>query len=502
VSPSEATILVLDLGTQSLRASVLDRAGNLRSRRSVPVTTRRLGEHIEQDAVEWGHILRDLLRQVGAERGLAESICAITACGTLGGAVALDFTGAPIRPALLYTDPRPATLIDTIESTRYFGQLRRQTGWRVFGGDLLPQVLWLAREEPGTYARTNVVLDSTGYLNYLLTGKFSMDAYSLIGCYAAPGSTQLPRELLLELNLSESVFGKPVEVGSVLGLLGLDLARECGILQCPVISIPFDSMTAFLGAGLREAGDALDISGTVTSFGVVHPHGVVDHARRIYSLPLPSSLSWLVRGSTSSSGSALEWARGQFIGGAFDEFDQLALESPPGANGVVFLPYLSGERAPLWTTQARGLFFGLTASTSRGDLARAVYEGICCSLRHIQSVMESNGVAIERVRLGGGLSRNPLLNQIKADITGKTLLPLRDYELTTLGATAIAGQTLGWYADASAASAVLLQTGQAVTPNARNTALYDRHFSLYLRLVEQMLPIFEDIRVPECVPVR
>lgn len=140
-------------------------------------------------------------------------------------------------------------------------------------------------------------------------------------------------------------FGPAVASGDELGTLSPEIASQVGLPQCSVISLPYDSMTAYLEAGLCETGNALDVSGTVTSFGVLHPAQVIDRERRIHSFPLPANSKWLVRGVTSASGSALEWAKREFVGDGFGAFDELVAASPPGANGIMFLPYLAGARS-------------------------------------------------------------------------------------------------------------------------------------------------------------
>ena len=487
---TEELILLIDLGTQSLRATVLNRLGTRVFSKSLPVSTRRQGSCQEQDPAEWRAGILSLLTAVGAEKELAGCIRAIAASGTLGGMVAVDTHSRPLRPALLYSDQRASAYTEVIEATAYFRELQRQTGWRVFCGDLLPQVLWLSRQEPDVYARAQVVLDSTGYLNFILTGRSSLESYSRYSCYALPGSAGVPAGLMRELGLDPARFGPAVAAGDPLGTLRPEIASQVGIPQCSVISLPYDSMTAYLGAGLCETGDALDISGTVTSFGVLHPVQVIDSERRIYSFPLPANSKWLVRGSTSASGGALEWAKREFVGDGFGAFDKLVAASPPGANGILFLPYLAGERSPLWNANARGVFFGITGSTTRADMARAVYEGLCFSLRHIQSVMRMNHVPIGKVKLTGGLSQNRLLNRIKADVTGTTLLSLRDHEMTTLGAASVVGRALGWYADEQEASAALLAIDEEFCPHPANARLYDQPFEQYVELADRLSPMF------------
>lgn len=176
---------------------MLNRIGTRVLSKSLPVSTRRLGASQEQDPMEWRAGMLGVLAAVGAEKDLAGCIRAIAACGTLGGMVAVDTHSRPLRPALLYSDQRASAYTEVIEATTHFRELQRQTGWRVFCGDLLPQVLWLSRQEPDVYTRAQVVLNSTGYLNFVLTSRSSLESYSRCSCYARPGSA---RRLRLAMN--------------------------------------------------------------------------------------------------------------------------------------------------------------------------------------------------------------------------------------------------------------------------------------------------------------
>ena len=445
----------------------MDRHGHVAFARSYPVTTHRQGPICEQDPLEWRTSLEKILAEAGP---LNSQIEAIVATGTLSGLVCLDANGAPLRPAIMYGDQRAHPQAQRIQSE----YAAHTAGWRVHSGDFLPQLLAIAEQSPDIYRQSAHVLDATGYLNFLLTGRPTMDAFTRFHCYAAPNESGLPVELFHALGLDPGKVGAITAIGDK-----LPATR-------PVIAASFDSVCAYLGAGLQNPGDALDISGTVTSFGVLHPHQVIDPARRVYSLPWANQ--WLVRGSTATSGGVLEWARREIVHGDFTRFDQLVQESPPGANGVLFLPYLAGERAPIWREGATGTFFGLTVNTTQADLARAVYEGLCYALRHIQTVIAGCGVPIGAVRLAGGLSRNGTFNQMKADITGKELFPLEDPELTTRGCVAIAGVSLGWYYDLAHAQKTLLTVGKPIVPE-QNPA-YEAAFDRYLALTEALMPLF------------
>ncbi|MEP7365232.1 MAG: FGGY-family carbohydrate kinase [Acidobacteriota bacterium] len=469
-------ILSVDLGTQSFRATVLDKAGREVYKWSRAIESNREGAVAEQNPEDWRAALFDALGAIAAQPGLAAEICAVTCCATLSGLVCLDGEGKPMRPAILYADRRPASQLAAIESLDEY----RASGWRAYSGDFLPQLAWLRSEHPQVYAGAHRFLDATGYLNFLLTGRSTLDRYTAFTCYADPREqslqASLPTPLFAKLNIETNKLGEIVApgawIGPVLPGFGLERAR--------VVSVSYDSTAAYLGSRIAEPGDALDISGTVTSFGVLTARRTVDAKRRVFSIPFGDR--WLVRGSTAMSGGVLEWARRVLAFQDFDEFDNAVSAATPGSGGVLFLPYLAGARSPVWEPSACGVFHGLSAQTSRADMARAVYEGLCFSLQHIIETIETCGAPAATIQLGGGLSRNSLLNQMKADVAGKRVRPQLDTEVTTLGSASIAARALGWLESEES----FCKAGPPIEPDATRHQEYARSFASYRELVARL----------------
>ncbi|MBK9168695.1 MAG: FGGY-family carbohydrate kinase [Bryobacterales bacterium] len=489
-------ILILDLGTQSFRATVVDRHGAKRFESSEPIESTLSGAIAEQDPDQWRMALFGALDRLATEGDLAKEIDYIAACGTLSGLVCLDENDSILRPAILYSDRRPAVWLPHIESLPEFQPLARRSGWRVYSGDLLPQICYLRSQFPAVYRRSAWLLDATGYLNYLLTGAATMDRYSTYTCYAEPSSEDLPEALLLRLGIDRRKLGRVIRIGESLGPLRPDLAGRYGFRQPEVISVSYDSTAAYLGSPLAQPGEALDISGTVTSFGVLTDCQVLDPERRIFSIPAGPDC-WIVRGSTALSGGVLEWARTELLDMEFADLDRAVLASPPGANGLVFLPFLAGARAPIWEPSASGVFFGLTSQTTKPDMARAVYEGICFSLLHIVSVIGLSGVRVDSILLGGGLARNGTLNQMKADMTGVALRALADVELTTMGAASIVARCAGWLRASGGDSFV--KPLPPISPDWERNAIYRRQFGRYCALVSCLEPLFSQGDLPAAV---
>jgi xylulokinase len=457
----DRTILAVDLGTQSLRVSAITTRGRRLWHWQKPVASFIDGEANEQDPAEWASLLDRALAEA-ARAGIRPD--AIAAAGPLAGWVPLDANGQALARATMYFDGRT-----TPDTARVAAALHdRPAAPRPTIADPLPQLLRLQREQPAWLPQMHVLLDATGWLVHRLTGQACLDAYSAIRLYDG--------DIRARLGLNLAPFGRTVAIGETIGQLLPEHAALFWGARIPVIAATFDSKCAYLASGIQRDGEALDISGTVTSFGVASARRVIDPARRIYSVPLGDG--WLVRGSMGGTGSILEWARATVLGEDFRTIETDVAAVPPGAQGVTFLPYHSGARAPLWNPQARGAFLGLSLDTGRPAMARAVYEGLVFGLRHIVDTMTEAGVAVADIRLAGGLARSDLLSRMKADILGRPVIRLADYELTTLGLVGVAGVAIGSFATRSDASTALVGVAGRIEPSAAHSA-YDEPYSRY-----------------------
>lgn len=459
---SSRCLIAVDLGTQSLRVSVLGLDGARLWSRQRPVFTTSDGERQEQDPLRWRD---DLLSGLTAAASAGFVPDAILTSGPLAGWVVVNANGAPITPALMYNDTRSEADVATVAAALPVGA----TVPRLTIADPLPHALRLRREAPAVSNTMKHLLDATGWLNYVLTGVPTLNAYTGIRLYDA--------DTRQRLGLSASTFGRVVDVGQAIAPLDAALADAFGWLRIPVVAATFDSKCAYLGSGIAAPGEALDISGTVTSFGVVSPMPIRDPEDRVYAVPFGSS--HLVRGSTAAAGSVIEWAR-EVFGLSVEGLNALALAEPVLADDPVFVPYLAGARAPLWHPRARGSLSGLSIATRRPAVARAIYAGLALSLRHIVETIESCAVPVESIRLAGGLARSDALSQIKADILGRPMLRLDEVELTTAGLAAIGATSLGAYPDIGSAAQSFSHTAKAFKPRLERKDA-DRLYARYLK---------------------
>ena len=202
--------------------------------------------------------------------------------------------------------------------------------------------------------------------------------------------------------------------------------------------------------------------------------------------PIPGAEHWAVFGPTQSSGGALEWAC-RLLGGEPAAAGELAAQAPPGAAGLIFLPYLEGERAPIWDADTRGLVFGLTTDHGPAHLIRAVLEGVALSVRHVLTTAEADtGVHAREIRAAGGSTRLALWNQIKADVTGRPLVTVPVADVGTLGAAILGAVAADLYPDPATAAGQMVQLGEVITPDPAPAAVYDDHYAVYTALYPRL----------------
>jgi len=472
---SAADLLAIDLGTQSMRLTAFNRTGQKQWNWSALVESHIQGDVFEQSTEQWGTLL---LQGLCEARLAGIRPKAIAAAGPLAGYVALDSEGRALCPAVMYTDRRSAQEAKFVEAT-VFDQ-PDDSGLRVHIADPIPQWLRLCREFPDVAEKTTYFLDATGWINFYLTGQATVNVFTGLRLYTS--------ETQRLLGLKNPPFGKITPVGQAIGTLRPSIAEALGVENTQVISATFDSKCAYLGSGLSNSGQATEISGTVSSLGVLSNKHIQDKTRRIYSVPFLNS--YLVRGSTAAAGSSLEWAMQNLLQCNLAELDGLLARSQPGSNGICFLPYLAGERTPLWNPWASGSILGLRLETNKSDIARAVIEGLAFSVGHIATVVAECGVRIDEVFLAGGLARNDLLCQIKTDVWNVPVKTFKDHELTSIGLGVIMAVSLGYFKDMPKATQSFTKVEKEFTPNSNTQKLHLEAFKRYQEYSRALAPLY------------
>ena len=391
--------------------------------------------------------------------------------------VAVDEGGEATRPAITWLDTRTAAEAD---------ELAAATGVRGWALGGLPAALWVERHEPTVARATRWYLSTWEWLAFRLS---RVAVASLVADQLVPGrplvaTTGIPSDKLPPVGRT----GEPV--GALTEVAAAALGLRAGI---PVVGGTVDAFASYHGAGLLRPGDAYDPGGSAGGFGVYWDRPVEVAGGFVTPAPLPGRYS--VGAAMAATGRALDWYRDSILGGAVTTETLIAeaARTPPGADGLVFLPYLAGERSPLWDPDARAVFAGLTLGHGRGHLARAILEASALAIRHVSAPMLAAGVRVTEMRTCGGPARSEVWNTIKADVTGFRVAVPAVLETAVLGSAILAAVGIGAHADLETAIAAMTSVDHRIEPDPSTAAVYDRLYDAYVALYPATAPILRGI---------
>ena len=478
----------LDIGTSGVKAGVVDVSGEVLALATAACEVQRPRPgFVEQDPEDYWTAAVGCIREALSAPGIdARRVAAIASCGHAPTLVLLDRHGVPVRPAIVWQDTRAAAEATALAADPGAAQLAEWLGvrWPVDASMPAARFLWLRRHEPETLARVAKALLPKDYVHLRLTGEAASDAWSAKGLVHQV--TLAPIEPLFELaGLPAGVAPRALQADGVIGRVTVEGAASTGLPSgIPVVAGWTDAMAAMLGTGaLGRPGLACDVSGTSEVIGLT-TEGRPDETGPLMAASILGSGRWMVYGPTQASNGSLVWAM-RTLGLEADWAGALAAaERLTGAEDeLLFLPYLQGERAPLWDPRARGAFFGLSMEHGPSHLIRAVLDGVACSVWHVLSLAErAAGAPAEEVRVAGGGARMPGWNRIKASVSGRPFRACRTSENGVLGAAMLAALGSGRFADARAAGDAMVRLEEPVLPDEALRAGYDRLFERYVTL--------------------
>lgn len=467
-------LLGIDLGTTEVKAGLVDLDGRLvaMARAGYGLDVGRAPGWAEQDPGAWWSAV------VGAVRGLhAERPVDVRAIGVDGHGPTLapvDARGEATRPAITFLDTRAGPEAD---------ELAAATGLRGWALGPLPTALWVERHEPDAAARTRWYLTTWEWLAFRLTGEAR--APRVAGQPVPdPAAVMAATGLRMERRPADGDLG--ATVGTLTDAAADALGLRPGI---PVAGGTNDAFASYLGAGLTEPGDAYDPGGSAGGFGVYWHEPLEVPGAFVTPAPLEGLHS--VGAAMAATGRALDWFRDGIVGGGLstERLLEEAAATAPGADGVVFLPYLAGERSPIWDPTATGLFAGLTLTHRRGHLARAIVEASALAIRHVAAPMLAAGVTVTAMRACGGPARSAFWNQVKADVTGFPVLVPAVLETAVLGSAMLGAVAVGACPDIRTAIGRMTRIDRRLEPRAELAATYDRLYAAYTGLHPAVAPI-------------
>lgn len=479
-----AILLGLDIGTTGARTIAVDERGVVVASASTeyPLATPQPGWS-EQDPEDWWRAACETLGSVAAQVEGRE-IVGLGLTGQMHGATFLDAADVPIRPALLWNDQRTAAQCAAIAAAVGAERLIAITGNPALTGFQSPKILWLRDAEPANYARVARVLLPKDFVRLRLTGEAATDASDAAGTLLLDVRRRdWSAEILAALGIPRrwlpTVYEGPQIAGRLLPEIAAELALPAGL---PVAAGGGDNAAAAVGTGIVEAGP---VSVSLGTSGVVFAHTdefLADPSGRLHAFCHAVPEKYHLMAVTLAAGGALRWWRDLLSSADYTRLTAEAAAVPPGADGLLFLPYLSGERTPHLDPAARGSFVGLTARHTRAHLTRAVMEGVVFSLHDGFTLIRELGVPIGEVRATGGGARSALWRQILADTLDLPVRRVVAEEGPAYGAALLAGVAAGvWHDLAEVATLVRLRPDQEM-PDHAGVRVYTEYVALYRTL--------------------
>lgn len=481
----KAFLLGADIGTSSAKLVLFDSGGRalISAKRSYPIQRPQPG-YAEQDPSNYYEAVAACIREIlEAVPEAADRIAAYAAAGQSSTEVMLDAEGKVLLPAIVWQDMRAAQEGKMIAEHFSDDKRERLLGFRIppSANYTASRLLWLRRNHPELAGRVHKVMQPKDYVNFRLTGEFTSDVWcnkSLVNVRSGLPSG----EILDYLGFGEGILCRQLPPHTVGGFVTPEAAAKTGLrVGTPVAAGFSDSIGTMLSTGaLSKPGLAFDCTGTSEIVGL----SLADEHSAAGLLTIPGSLTGsypVIYGPTQSGGSSLLWLMDNILRRRdYDGAVAECAEIPAGAGGLVFLPYLNGERAPLWDSGARGAFTGILATHDSRHMTRAVLEGVAMSVRHCLEIgEEAAGSRPELICLIGGGSRYALWNQIRADVCGVPVLLTGGPEGCALGAAMLAGVAGGIWESVAEASGGLVPQGERYIPDPAKKEVYDNAYAVY-----------------------
>lgn len=494
-------ILAHDLGTSGNKATLYDTSGQLVKSAVAPYRTRfsDSGRRAEQDAGDWWAAVcrstQELLEGVDPS-----SVAAVSFSGHMMGCLPVDKEGRPLRPHLLYCDQRARRQAEQIAAAIDPFEFYTMTGHRPSASYTMEKAMWVRDEEPEVYKKTYRFLQAKDYIVFQLTGQFVTDWSDAGGTELFDiNSMQWSEQIADAAGLDLSKFPDAYPSTHVAGEVTREAAEQTGIpAGTPVVCGAGDGCASGVGAGSLMEGSTYTCVGSSGWVGATSAQPILDAQMRAPVFPHAVPGLYHSCGAMQTAGASFAWATREVFGSAYEpdgaedvyaRMDREIGPSGPGAGGVLFLPYLMGERSPWWDDDARGCYLGVTQETTRGDMLRAVQEGVAFNLRIILDAYRDH-MPINEMVFVGGAAKSDIWRRILADVYGMPVLTPRNIEeCASMGAALIGGVgagIIGSFDDADS----FFEIKQRDLPCAENAAVYDERYAVFVDSYKALRDLF------------
>ncbi len=492
----KALFLGIDVSTTGSKALLIDEKGN--------VLATAVNEHSistprplwsEQNPQEWWDASVKSIRQAIQQAGInGEDIKGVGLTGQMHGLVMMDAAGKVLRPAILWNDQRTAEECDEITRLLGFDRLLELCGNKALTGFTAPKILWVRKHEPEIYAKTAHILLPKDYVRYHLTGDYAVDMADGSGMILFDlKKRNWSKEILDKLGIPESWLPKTYEGSEVTGLISQAAAELTGLKAgTPVVGGGGDQAAQAVGVGAVTPGIVALTLGTSGVVFATTPSPLIEPQGRLHAFCHSVPGTWHFMGVMLSAAGSLRWYRDTLAPGmSYDDLLAPAAQVPAGSEGLLFLPYLTGERTPHPDPLARGAFVGLTVRHTKAHMTRSVIEGVSFGLRDSMELIKSAGLGkIQQVRVSGGGARSPLWRQMLSDVMNSELVTVNTTEGAAFGAALLAGVGVGTWKTVEEGCAATIKTLEKTTANPGAVKVYEDYYQQYTALYPALKPTF------------
>lgn len=498
-----AAVLGIDVGTGGTRALLIDEAGLVLASQTAehqPFTSPETG-WAEQDPRDWWRACCAAVRQLlSTDAARNSEITAVGFSGQMHGAVLLDADGNPLRPALIWCDQRTAQ--EASEITRQIGQDRliSLTCNPALTNFTLTKLMWVRRHEPQLFRSFRHLQLPKDYVRFRLTGEYAMDMTDASGTLLLDvANRRWSNEMAAATDIETGVLPRLLESCEVCGTVSNEGSAATGLKAgTPVVVGAGDQAAGAVGLGVVAPGA---VHATIGTSGIVFAstdYPVMDPRGRLHTFCHAVPQRWHVMGVTQSAGLSLRWFRdcfgvnSQFGTDPYESLAQEAASAPPGSDGVMWAPYLMGERTPHLDPAARAALIGLAASHGRAHVIRAILEGVAFSLRDTLAIFEEMKVPVSSIRLGGGGARSSLWRQIQADVYARPVEIVQTEEGAAYGAALLAGVGAGIWKTVDDACRQAVRVRLSVEPNRESSQIMQNQYRKYRRIYAALRAIADE----------
>ncbi|MCI5669047.1 MAG: xylulokinase [Oscillospiraceae bacterium] len=503
-----AYILGVDIGTSGTKTVLFSEDGTpvASATYEYPLYTPQNG-YAEQEPLDWWNASVNGIRDVIAESKVSpEDIKGVGLSGQMHGLVMLDADNQPIRKSIIWCDQRTAKEVVEITDKVGADRMIEITANPAITGFTAAKIMWVKNNEPQNYEKCRHILLPKDYIRFMLTGEYATEVSDASGMQLLDIPNRCwSDEVLTKLGIDKALLAKVYESPEITGTVTAKAAELTGLKAgTPVVGGAGDNAAAAVGTGVVEDGKAFT---TIGSSGVVFAHTSdisIDKKGRVHTFCCAVPGCWHVMGVTQSAGLSLKWFRDNFAWAEMETalsmgvdpyyiMDKEAGSVPIGANRLLYMPYLNGERTPHLDPNARGVFFGLSTMHKKKEMLRAVMEGVSYSLRDCVEVMREMNINVSDMMACGGGGTSPLWRQMLADLYGCPVKTTQNKEGPALGVALLAAVGAGIYKSVPEACRAVIKPEKIQEPIAENTAEYEKVYAMYRRLYPAMKQCFAEL---------